>query len=80
MQRIQPERVLQVGEQEFLVLLFMVQSQLDQRATASAARSSTRHPLIDRLPIGIHLGHGGAGQQAPGRPAASGRRLLRSRS
>ena len=65
-ERVQPEGVLQVGEDQLLVLLLVVQPELDERGhrprpLVSAAPSEQTHPLIDRA----------RGRRTPRRPSAA---------
>ena len=83
-ERVQPERMLQVGEQQLLVLLLMVQTELDERNEFSQGAvvgglQEREHPLIDSAPVSVDLGDCGTRQQPAGgaRPA---RRQRRSRS
>jgi hypothetical protein len=56
-QRIAPERMLDVGQQQLLVLLFVLQAQLHQRRQFGIRRAcqSLAHGIIDVAPIGEHL-------------------------
>ena len=64
-ERVQPERVLQVRQQQLLVLLLVVQPEFDERGESREGRVVGRfeqreRPLIDSAAVGIHLGDGRA--------------------
>ena len=67
-QRVARQQVLDVGQQQFLVLLFMLQAQLQQRGqTRRRLRAPVlehlQHALVHRLAIGQHPRQRGPGQQ-----------------
>ena len=57
MQRVIPERVFDVGQQQFLVLLFMIQAKNDagSRLFRNVARGEILHRSIHVMPIGKDL-------------------------
>ncbi len=69
-QRVLREQVQQVGEDQLLVLLLVVQPQFDQRAggVGDAAAQEVAHRVIDVRPVGEHLAQRRARQQATARP------------
>lgn len=72
MKRVQTERVLQVGRDQFLVLLFVMRSQkdeagyLDRELFVDFAEESG-HPGVNMGAVGVDFGDGWAAQQAPAR-------------
>jgi hypothetical protein len=62
--------VLDVGEQQFLMLLFVLQAELDQRVDRWVVRrgEQRRHALVDLRTIGLDLGQAGTRDEAALRP------------
>jgi len=69
-QRVLREQVQQVGEDQLLVLLLVVQAQLDQVAGRGGQPRAQQvgHRLVDMLAVGAHLRQRRARQQAAARP------------
>ena len=66
--RVARQRMQDVGEQQFLVLLFVIQPQGDDRLDggplAAAFLEQRDHRLVDMLAIRMHLVHRGPREQA----------------
>ena len=57
-QRVRPQRVVDVGEDELLVLLLVVEAQLDAIESLGAPGRLVEedvHPLVDRVAVGADL-------------------------
>ena len=68
-QRAGPERVLDVGENQFLMLLLVVEAEFNQREHFVAGMVQQRkHGGVDMRPIGVHPLQAGARHQ-PARSA-----------
>ena len=69
-QRVLREQVQQVGQDQLLVLLLVVQAQLDQRAdvVGHAAAQQVGHRVVDVRAVRQHLGQRRPRQQAAARP------------
>ena len=69
-QRIARQEMLQVGQEQLLVLLLVMEAELDQRRDVrmSAACQQVRHAFIDMIAIGANLLERRARQQATVRP------------
>ncbi len=71
LQRVRSEGVLDVGEQQLLVLLFVVQAEGDRRRDVGRDCARFQQPanrLVDVAAIGVHLVEGRAGEAAATRP------------
>jgi hypothetical protein len=66
LQRVAPESVLDVGKQQLLVLLLMLQAQFDQHAQCGVvvACQPFAHGVVDATAVVAHFVQRGAGQQA----------------